>query len=231
MAMALVPVASALIKSPLSLTLSRNQKIQGTSSIQFTPGLGKSVQHSRHATRQSSVVGLATCSGQEVPDDVNNSSGSRRNVLVAGLAAAIIAPTVLGDAEPARADFCKEFAPTPSGLEFCDAVVGGGIEPQKGMLIKAHYTGRLTSGQVFDSSYGRGKPLVFKVGVGEVIRGWDQGILGGEGIPPMQAGGKRTLRIPSDLAYGSRGAGCRGGSCVIPPDSTLIFDVEFVGKA
>ena len=91
-------------------------------------------------------------------------------------------------------------------------------------MIKAHYTGRLLDGRVFDSSYSRGSPLAFKVGVREVIAGWDEGILGGEGIPPMKVGGKRVLTIPSNLAYGSRGAG--GG--LIPPDATLKFDVELV---
>ncbi|CAL9107756.1 Peptidyl-prolyl cis-trans isomerase [Musa troglodytarum] len=119
----------------------------------------------------------------------------------------------------------------PSGLAFCDRVVGSGPEATQGQLIKAHYVGRLENGQVFDSSYGRGRPLTFRVGVGEVIKGWDQGILGAEGIPPMLAGGKRTLKLPPELAYGMRGAGCRGGSCLIPPNSTLLFDVEFIGKA
>lgn len=119
----------------------------------------------------------------------------------------------------------------PSGLAFCDSVVGTGPEATKGQLIKAHYVGRLENGKVFDSSYGRGSPLTFRVGVGEVIKGWDQGILGGDGIPPMLAGGKRTLKLPPELGYGMRGAGCKGGSCIIPPDSTLLFDVEFIGKA
>ncbi|KAL3609669.1 hypothetical protein D5086_000689, partial [Populus alba] len=118
----------------------------------------------------------------------------------------------------------------------------------------AHYVGKLESGKIFDSSYNRGKPLTFRVGVGEVIKGWDQGILGGDGIPPMLAGGKRKLKLPPELAYGMRGAGCKGelvsmmlfgllkkriltgyktnaGSCIIPPDSVLLFDVEFIGKA
>eukprot|EP00268_Persea_americana_P044789 TRINITY_DN45321_c0_g1_i5.p1 TRINITY_DN45321_c0_g1~~TRINITY_DN45321_c0_g1_i5.p1 ORF type:complete len:170 (-),score=36.12 TRINITY_DN45321_c0_g1_i5:726-1235(-) len=98
-------------------------------------------------------------------------------------------------------------------------------------LPKAHYVGMLENGKVFDSSYSRGKPLTFRVGVGEVIKGWDQGILGGEGVPPMLAGGKRTLKLPPQLGYGMRGAGCKGGSCIIPPDSVLLFDVEFIGKA
>ena len=70
-----------------------------------------------------------------------------------------------------------------SGLQFCESVVGSGITPSKGSLIKAHYTGRLLDGRVFDSSYSRGSPLTFKVGVREVIAGWDEGILGGEGVP------------------------------------------------
>ncbi|XP_021901634.1 peptidyl-prolyl cis-trans isomerase FKBP13, chloroplastic isoform X2 [Carica papaya] len=101
----------------------------------------------------------------------------------------------------------------PSGLAFCDEVVGTGPEAIKGQLIKAHYVGKLENGKVFDSSYSRGKPLAFRIGVGEVIKGWDQGILGGDGIPPMLAGGKRTLKIPPELGYGMRGAGCRGEKC------------------
>ncbi|GER34404.1 peptidyl-prolyl cis-trans isomerase [Striga asiatica] len=130
----------------------------------------------------------------------------------------------------ATADPC-ELTAAPSGLAFCDKVIGTGPEATKGQLIKAHYVGRLENGTVFDSSYNRGKPLTFRVGVGEVIKGWDEGIVGGDGVPAMLAGGKRQLRIPPELAYGTRGAGCRGGSCIIPPDSVLLFDVEFIGKA
>ncbi|XP_071701812.1 peptidyl-prolyl cis-trans isomerase FKBP13, chloroplastic [Rutidosis leptorrhynchoides] len=124
-----------------------------------------------------------------------------------------------------------EFTVADSGLAFCDKLVGVGSQAQKGQLIKAHYVGKLENGKVFDSSYNRGKPLTFRIGVGEVIKGWDQGILGGDGVPPMLAGGKRTLKLPPQLGYGMRGAGCKGGSCVIPPDSVLLFDVEFIGKA
>ncbi|KAL0393898.1 UNVERIFIED_CONTAM: Peptidyl-prolyl cis-trans isomerase FKBP13, chloroplastic [Sesamum latifolium] len=102
-----------------------------------------------------------------------------------------------------------EYTAAPSGLAYCDKVIGSGPEAVKGQLIKAHYVGRLENGTVFDSSYNRGKPLAFRIGVG----------------------GKRKLRIPPELGYGMRGAGCRGGSCVIPPNSVLLFDVEFIGKA
>ncbi|MCO5584571.1 hypothetical protein L7F22_038501 [Adiantum nelumboides] len=124
-----------------------------------------------------------------------------------------------------------DFTVAPSGLGFCDTSPGTGLPPSQGMLIKANYIGKLEDGKVFDSSYNRGKPLTFKIGVGQVIKGWDEGILGGEGVPPMLAGGKRRLRIPPQLGYGDRGAGCRAGSCLIPPNSVLLFDVEFVGKA
>uniref|UniRef100_A0A0F7CZ51 peptidylprolyl isomerase n=1 Tax=Pelargonium transvaalense TaxID=158603 RepID=A0A0F7CZ51_9ROSI len=124
-----------------------------------------------------------------------------------------------------------ELTVSPSGLAFCDKVVGYGPQAVKGQLIKAHYVGKLENGKVFDSSYNRGKPLTFRVGAGEVIKGWDLGILGGEGVPPMLAGGKRTLKLPPELGYGMRGAGCKGGSCIIPPESVLLFDVEFIGKA
>ncbi|KAI3468388.1 hypothetical protein Pfo_025051 [Paulownia fortunei] len=133
-------------------------------------------------------------------------------------------------AESGAAPPC-ELTAAPSGLAYCDKVIGTGPEAVKGQLIKAHYVGRLEDGKVFDSSYNRGKPLTFRVGVGEVIKGWDVGIVGGDGIPAMLAGGKRKLRIPPALGYGMRGAGCTGGSCIIPPDSVLLFDVEFIGKA
>lgn len=86
-------------------------------------------------------------------------------------------------------------------------------------VVSVHYTGSLKSnGEIFDSSLSRGRPIEFKLGVGQVIKGWDQGILG------MCVGEKRKLQIPSELAYGKRGAGS-----VIPPDADLVFDVELVG--
>ncbi|KAJ3679264.1 hypothetical protein LUZ60_017275 [Juncus effusus] len=153
---------------------------------------------------------------------------SRRAALSALVLSRVVKLKPAQAAEPAVSE-C-EFTVAPSGLAFCDKVVGKGAPPAKGQLIKAHYVGTLESGKVFDSSYNRGKPLTFRIGVGEVIRGWDQGILGGEGIPPMLPGGKRTLKLPPELAYGARGAGCKGGSCVIPPNATLLFNVEYIGK-
>ena len=107
---------------------------------------------------------------------------------------------------------------TPSGLEYWDIKVGTGPIAQKGQKVKVHYTGWLTSGKKFDSSVDAGKPFTFTLGAGEVIKGWDEGVAG------MKVGGKRQLRIPPQLAYGERGY-----PGVIPPNSTLIFDVELLG--
>jgi len=154
---------------------------------------------------------------------------SRREALAlpAAFAAAFVAissPSPATAAVPPALECAVELQTGASGLQFCDAVVGEGREPTKGTTIKANYTGRLADGRVFDSSYTRGKPLQFTIGVGQVIRGWDEGILGGEGIPPMKVGGKRLLVVPAKLGYGDRGAG--GG--LIPGGATLTFDVELV---
>ena len=176
----------------------------------------------------------AASSSRRAAAPARASAGSDEKKVCSGrreaVAAAVLATAALSQAAPALARGLPEFECTgevttgASGLQFCESVVGSGITPSKGSLIKAHYTGRLLDGRVFDSSYSRGSPLTFKVGVREVIAGWDEGILGGEGIPPMKVGGKRVLTIPANLAYGSRGAG--GG--LIPPDATLKFDVELV---
>eukprot|EP00887_Chlorella_sp_A99_P000170 scaffold13.g170.t1 len=141
----------------------------------------------------------------------------RRELLAAALGAA-----ALGLAAPSRA--ACELTTAANGLAYCDEVVGEGEPPAAGALIRAHYRGKLASGVVFDSSYERGRPITFKIGVGQVIKGWDLGILGDGGdIPPMQPGGKRTLVIPPELGYGQRGAGG-----VIPPGATLEFSVELL---
>ncbi|HTM22335.1 MAG TPA: FKBP-type peptidyl-prolyl cis-trans isomerase [Kofleriaceae bacterium] len=104
------------------------------------------------------------------------------------------------------------------GLEIQDLVVGNGAEAKSGARVSVHYTGWLTNGTKFDSSLDRGKPFQFQLGAGQVIKGWDQGVAG------MKIGGKRKLTIPPDLGYGARGAGG-----VIPPNATLIFEVELLG--
>jgi peptidylprolyl isomerase len=111
---------------------------------------------------------------------------------------------------------------TPSGLQYEDAVLGTGASPKPGQTCVMHYTGWLwenaAKGKKFDSSVDRGQPFEFQIGLGMVIRGWD------EGVATMKVGGKRTLLIPAALGYGSRGAGG-----VIPPNATLLFEVELLG--
>ena len=107
---------------------------------------------------------------------------------------------------------------TSSGLQYIDLAVGTGATAQTGQTVIVHYTGWLENGKKFDSSVDRGNPFSFPLGAGRVIMGWDEGIQG------MKVGGKRKLIIPSNLGYGPRGAGS-----VIPPNATLIFEVELLG--
>lgn len=116
----------------------------------------------------------------------------------------------------------------PSGLGYCDVIPGSGPQAPYNELINVHYTARFGDETVFDSSYKRGSPLTMRIGVGKVIKGLDQGIFGGGGVPPMQVGGKRKLRIPPELAYGSEPAGCFSGDCNVPANATLLYEINFV---
>ncbi|MGU3664400.1 FKBP-type peptidyl-prolyl cis-trans isomerase [Methylobacterium sp. A49B] len=131
--------------------------------------------------------------------------------LIAG--AALFAMTTAANAE---------IVTLPSGLRYQDEVVGTGPEPKAGQQVTVQYTGWLDEGgkkgKKFDSSRDRNQPFSFPLGAGQVIKGWD------EGVATMKTGGKRTLIIPPQLGYGARGAGG-----VIPPNATLIFDVELLG--
>jgi peptidylprolyl isomerase len=106
---------------------------------------------------------------------------------------------------------------TDSGLKYVELVEGTGAQPQSGQTVIVHYTGTLEDGTKFDSSRDRNQPFSFRLGVGQVIRGWD------EGLSTMRVGGRRKLIIPPELGYGARGAGG-----VIPPNATLLFDVELL---
>ncbi len=107
----------------------------------------------------------------------------------------------------------------PDGLQITDEVIGTGAEALAGNTVTVNYIGTLTDGKKFDSSYDRGQPFSFILGAGQVIRGWDEGILG------MKVGGKRKLVIPASLGYGSQSM----GNGLIPANSTLIFEVELLG--
>lgn len=140
---------------------------------------------------------------------------SRRSAMLAGLTLA--AGLAFGGVPALAADETT----TSSGLKITDTVVGTGATPKTGQTCVMHYTGWLyedgKKGTKFDSSVDRGQPFEFAIGTGQVIGGWD------EGVATMKVGGKRTLVIPPQLGYGARGAGG-----VIPPNATLIFDVELL---
>jgi peptidylprolyl isomerase len=151
-------------------------------------------------------------------------------ILVACCGAAFLAPPARADEKtaptgPATAAANKKeskMKTTPSGLQYEDTVEGTGASPKTGQTCVMHYTGWLwensAKGKKFDSSLDRGRPFEFPLGQGRVIKGWD------EGVATMKVGGKRTLLIPPSLGYGARGA---GGA--IPPNATLLFEVELLG--
>ena len=137
------------------------------------------------------------------------------------IASIITVATAYGQSNASPTKVTGNSKSTASGAQYWDIVAGTGATAVAGKMVRVHYTGWLTDGKKFDSSVDRGQPFAFALGAGQVIKGWDEGVQG------MKVGGKRQLRIPPELGYGARGA---GGA--IPPNATLIFDVELldVGK-
>jgi peptidylprolyl isomerase len=148
--------------------------------------------------------------------------GARMNVLSRIAVAATVVVAVAGAPGLAPAQPAQKPMTTSSGLQVVDTKVGAGATPRAGQTAVVHYTGWLSDngrkGKKFDSSVDRNEPFEFPLGQGRVIKGWD------EGVATMKIGGKRTLIVPPQLGYGARGAGG-----VIPPNATLIFDVELLG--
>jgi FKBP-type peptidyl-prolyl cis-trans isomerase len=139
-------------------------------------------------------------------------------VVIAAIAVAAVLFIVLrggGNSTPSAAPGTE--VTTASGLKYVDEVVGTGDSPKQGQNVTVHYTGTLENGTKFDSSVDKGQPYTFPIGTGRVIKGWDEGVMS------MKVGGKRRLIVPANLAYGAAG---RPG---IPPNATLIFEVELLG--
>jgi peptidylprolyl isomerase len=145
-----------------------------------------------------------------------------RSLVAFALVTALTAAFTAGSSTTAAAQAAGKTMTTASGLQITDLTVGTGAAPKTGQICVMHYTGWLyqdgAKGKKFDSSVDRGQPFEFPLGRQQVIAGWD------EGVASMKVGGKRTLVIPPELGYGARGAGG-----VIPPNATLIFEVELLG--
>ena len=178
------------------------------------------------STRWLAVLAVCALAGcNQSKNDTGTSSGSTSSSSTTSGSSATTTESSTGmgagatttTPAPATAAAGKEVT-MPNGLKIEDQVVGTGAEAGDGMKVSVHYTGWLTNGTKFDSSRDRNEPFEFTLGKGQVIRGWDEGVKG------MKVGGKRKLTIPPDLGYGAAGAGG-----VIPPNATLVFDVELLG--
>jgi FKBP-type peptidyl-prolyl cis-trans isomerase FkpA len=142
---------------------------------------------------------------------------TKRLWMVPALALAALCLAQAAYSDDKDKDKGKKEVTTESGLKYTDLKEGEGTAAKKGDTVEVHYTGWLTDGKKFDSSVDRKKPFSFKLGAGEVIKGWDEGVAG------MKPGGKRKLTIPPELAYGKKGF-----PGAFPPDATLVFEIELL---
>jgi len=140
-----------------------------------------------------------------------------KNACLLALAVILVTAATLSAAEPTNPPAKEKMVTTASGLKYVDLKVGQGAEAKSGKNVMVDYVGTLTDGTKFDSSYDRREPFPFKIGAGQVIQGWEEGVVG------MKVGGKRKLIIPAALGYGEAGAPPR-----IPPNATLVFEVELL---
>ena len=181
-------------------------------------------ERARQRTRRIAIGGSAILVVVAALFLLYNSTSQQRaaqatqTAVAAQMTSTAAAPTAIAAASGIPAlDSAIETTTTASGLKMQDIVVGAGEEAVAGKMVSVHYTGWLTDGTKFDSSVDRGQPFSFMIGQGGVIKGWDEGVAG------MRVGGKRRLTIPPELGYGAGGA---GGD--IPPNATLIFDIELL---
>jgi FKBP-type peptidyl-prolyl cis-trans isomerase len=161
------------------------------------------------ACHPSDRSGAGTATAQSTPDTTASAAPASGPPAAAASAPITFAPSLGVD--------LSKMSKTASGLAYQDTKVGTGATAAAGQNVSVHYTGWLPDGTKFDSSRDRNQPFDFKLGAGQVIRGWDEGVAG------MKVGGRRLLVIPPDLAYGPSGSG------PIPPNATLVFDVELLG--
>ena len=159
------------------------------------------------------AVFLSACGGDDDDDSATSTPAPSLTVITERTPTPVVSKTIPATTGPIT---LTNPTTTASGLKYEDTVVGTGASPKVGQRVTVHYTGTLVNGTKFDSSIDRGQPFTFTLGVGQVIKGWD------EGVATMKVGGKRVLYIPAALGYGSRANG------PIPANSDLIFEVELL---